>query len=633
MTLAAVSGGVFLLVRAVSAHGSHTRVPMISDWSHRHLVFSQPTSYEKAWRLQSDPRYFQQVVRRNGRGGAVHEPESDAGRFGFPSLDWRQHQREKPFVRDWGQSLGAGGSTGAPITGVNWWPVFPAKFSFDVTATPDCTNDYVVFPTNVAGVTAGQASIIAYNNLYKGSLMAFCGGMTFNPSVYWSYNTNFNNTGAATNGTVATSPVLSADGTKVAFVETRTAVNGGAVLHVLKWHAGDGGAISTAAAPATATVWTADGAAGHCPTAGACMISLVFNDAEPDTGSSPYYDYARDTMYIGDDTGVLHKFVNVFGKTGTTPAEVLSGNWPITVDTGGILTSPVLDGISGNLFTGDSLGHLSYVRETFSSAGTCLTGAVPCLGSTFISPVLHVIPDAPIVDPVTEKVFIFFGNDGTSASVIQSDITLSAMVVAPLGTGTAHHLHSGAFDNTYLTGNGSAGRLYMCGSSSTSAPTIQRIGFTNTGRMPVSPFANPIGTMNAAVDSVTLAVATGSAECSPITEFFNANAPAASQDQLFFGVQTAGAGAACVAGGCVMSINVTSTPATLAIGASIAEVNGPSGIIVDNNANTTLPGGFSQASSIYFSRQGNSTMTNTCDTVNLIVGVGCAVKLTQSSLN
>jgi hypothetical protein len=634
LTLTAMTVVIFLLVRAVGAQNPHGRLPMISDWSHRHLVFSQSASWVQAWKLQGDPRYFQQVVRRRGRPA---EPESESGRFGFAGLDWRQRQREKPFERDWGQSLGAGGTTGAPLVSPNWYPAFPAKFSFDVNAAPDCINDYVAFPTNLTGTTGGQASIIAYNNLYKGSLMAFCTGLSFEPSVYWSYNTNFSNVGTATTGVVATSPVLSADGTKVAFVETRTVPNGGAILHLLKWNAGDGGAINTAAAPARATVWTADGAAGHCPTTGACMISLLLSGPQSDTGSSPYYDYARDTLYVGDDNGVLHKFVNVFGITGTTPAEVLTGSWPITVDTGRILTSPILDNISGNIFAADSGGQVSYVRETFSSAGICAAGVPPCLGSTTIVPAAaHVIPDAPIVDPVTEKIFVFYGNDGTTggSSVVQSDITLSVSVSATLGSGTGHHLHSGAFDNTYLTGNGSTGHLYMCGSSSTSAPTIQRIGFTNTGRTPASPFANPTGTMNAAVDSVTLAVATASAECSPVTEFFNVNAPATSQDQIFFGVQDFGSGDSCAAGGCVMSISVTGTPATLTIGASIAEVNGPSGIIVDNNANTNLgAGNFPQASSLYFSRQGNSTATNTCDAVALLIGVGCAVKLTQSGLN
>ena len=183
--------------------------------------------------------------------------------------------------------------------------------------------------------------------------------------------------------------------------------------------------------------------------------------------------------------------------------------------------------------------------------------------------------------------------------MIRSDITLSASVATALGTETGRHLHSETFDNTYLTGNGSVGRLYMCGSSSNSTPTIQRIGFSNSG----GPFALPVGTMNSAVDAATIAVATASA--APVTELFNANASAATQDQIFFGVQTLGVGTNCGGGGCVMSINVTATPATLTIANAIAEVNGPSGIVVDNDANTTI---FPQASSLYFSNQGTARL-------------------------
>ena len=167
----------------------------------------------------------------------------------------------------------------------------------------------------------------------------------------------------------------------------------------------------------------------------------------------------------------------------------------------------------------------------------------------------------------------------------------------------------------------------MCGSSANSTPTIKRIGFTNSGRVPSSPFANPVGTMNATVDLVTLAVATNSAECSPVTEFFNANAPAGARDQIFFGVQNLGKGANCGGAGCVMSINVTGRPTALVIANSISEINGSSGIIVDNQANTTF---FPQASSLYFSNQGNSTIAVPCGTST---GVGCAVKLTQAGLN
>jgi hypothetical protein len=644
LAFVAVISVVLVLVRVARAQTSRPHTSMVTDWSHRHVVFSRPTSWVTAWRLQGDIRYWQQTVRRSGfiqpveieANRSANQPSEDANdaeseaRFARDEAGreprrirvggWPRRERLDEFHRDWGQSLGINGFTGVPIVAPTWNPVYPAKFSFDVTATPSCANDFVVFTTNLAGVTGGQASIIAYRNLYSGTGTPLCGSA--NPTVYWSYNTNFNAAGVATTGTVASSPVLSIDGSKVAFVENRTAANGGAILHVLQWNSGDGGAINTSAKPTTATVWTADGAAGHCPVSGSCMISLAFNVPEGDTVSSPLYDYKRDAIYVGGDNGVLHKFVNVFGLSGATPSEVTTGNWPITVDTTAQLTSPTLDSVSGNLFVSDTLGSLNYVRETFSTTGACKTGAAPCLGSTSILPAAtHVIPDAPIVDSTTGKVFIFYGNDGGGgASVVQSDITLSASIRVSLGTGTAHHLHSGAFDNTYLTGNGSAGFLYMCGSSGTSAPRIQRIGFSNSG----GPFITKTGTMNAAVDAVTLAVATGSAECSPITEFFNANAPAASRDQIFFGVQTLGSGTNCGGGGCVMSINVTGTPGTLSIANSIAEIGGPSGIVVDNSSTS------GQASSLYFSNQGNSTAGNPC---NAITGVGCAIKVTQSGLN
>jgi hypothetical protein len=616
---------VILLGDTSGAQQSTQQTPMISDWSHQHVVFSQPLTFDKAWQLRGEPRYWMQIRSRNAGEGRI-DPRPEGGEERPSDFDIRDRQQESTFQRDWGQSLGAGGSTGAPLSSGSWWPVYPAKFSFNINAAPNCTSDFVVFPTNLVGVRGGQASVIAYNKLYAGTGTSFCG--VVNPAVDWAYDTNFNTAGVATTGTVQTSPVLSLDGSKVAFVETNTVANGGAILHLLKWHAGDGGAINTAVAPTIATAWTADGHTGDCPVSGSCMISIGLNIPQPDTASSPFYDYQRDVMYVGDDNGVLHKFINAFGRSGATPSEVLTGSWPIQVHKSTMLTSPTFDSISGNIFIGDSSGFLNYVRESFSTAGTCSIGSPPCLGSTKLSSsTVHVLTDAPIVDPVTEKVFVFYGNNGNTGAVLQSDVTLSASVTAILGTGVGHHLHAGSFDNTYLTGNGSAGRLYMCGSSINSTPTIQRIGFTNSGRIPASPFANPIGTMNAAVDIVALPVATGSAECSPVTELFNANAPAATRDQIFFGVQASGIGTNCGGAGCVMSINVTGTPAILTIANSIREINGPSGIIVDGNANTTT---FPQSSSLYFSRQGNSTSGVPCGAT---LGVGCAVKVTQAGLN
>jgi hypothetical protein len=635
---------VFILIGA--AQIPRQRVSSVEDWTHHHLLYSRPSTWATAWKVQQEPRYWQQKIRRgemnesravsNSRAtfddresaesrrfenSANDGPGADWARapFRFRGGPWHGPERAVSFERDWGTSLGAGGSTGVPVNGTTWFPVYPAKFSFDTTATPDCTKDFVVFPTNLAGKST-QASIVAYNKLYSNTAgTGFCTGAT-GPAVYWSYNTNLNATGGKTTGTVATSPILSVDGTKVAFIENNGGA--GAILHLLKWNANDGGAIGTAVNPTTTTSWTS------CPATGACMISITFANASADTGSSPFYDYTHDTLYVGDDVSALHKFVNVFGITGAAPSEVTTSPWPFDIDAANALNSPVLDGASGNIFVDDLNGTLSYVRETFSTVGTCKTGSPPCIGSTTVVPSqIHSLIDAPIVDSSTQKVFVFYANyDGTNMAVVQSDTALSANV--PTLTGSKlnqRHMHAGAFDNTYLSGSGNTGRLYLCGGSGTGQPTLMRVGFNNTA----TTFPNKTGTMNTTVDAtVTLEVVStvGNVDCGPLTEFFNANAPAASQDQLFFGVAGDSTSATCIAAGvgCVMSVNITNIPGALTIGPSIPEIMGASGIIVDNNSTSA------QASSLYFSNQGNSTTALKCGTTT---GVGCAIKVTQSGLN
>ncbi len=111
--------------------------------------------------------------------------------------------------------------------------MFPAKYSFDPAATPDCTNDYVVFGLNVAGINGGRANLVAFNNLYVGTVpvVGMCGAGPL-PKTMFGYN--ITTVGA---GRIATSPVLSADGKKIAFVETGST---SAVFHVLTWATGAG---------------------------------------------------------------------------------------------------------------------------------------------------------------------------------------------------------------------------------------------------------------------------------------------------------------------------------------------------------------------------------------------------------
>ena len=50
--------------RAQSNAQVHVPVHMTTDWSNRHMVYSAPSSMGQAMRLQAEPRYMHQLVRR-----------------------------------------------------------------------------------------------------------------------------------------------------------------------------------------------------------------------------------------------------------------------------------------------------------------------------------------------------------------------------------------------------------------------------------------------------------------------------------------------------------------------------------------------------------------------------------------
>jgi hypothetical protein len=74
-----------------------------------------------------------------------------------------------------------------------------------------------------------------------------------------------------------------------------------------------------------------------------------------------------------------------------------------------------------------------------------------------------------------------------------------------------------------------------------------------------------------------------------------------------------------------MSIDVTSGAFPTALNDSLGETGGTSGIVIDNVGN------FGQDSSLYFSRLGQSTLSNCGGSGSALVG--CAVKLTQQGFN
>jgi len=123
------------------------------------------------------------------------------------------------------------------------------------------------------------------------------------------------------------------------------------------------------------------------------------------------------------------------------------------------------------------------------------------------------------------------------------------------------------------------------------------------------------------------------AQCSPVTEIFNPNIGAGT-DLIFLSVDRgdrATIGAApgnatnCVGTGCVLSFDITSGTVPAHVLSSLPELGGTSGIIIDNLG--TDP----QEANIYFTRLGQSTLTNCGSSGSTLVG--CAVKLTQAGLN
>ena len=181
---------------------SKAAVPLPSDWSHHHVIFSKPATAEQARRVERDPRYWQQQNRLAANSGEA-EPSSVVApalqRGPIPAAS-AGNQALIGINKDWSQDLGSGATVGA----MN----YPAKFAFQPTSAT-CAGgptqpDFVVYGTGLLG-SASQATVVAYDNLYSG-----CSGDGPVPTVYWAYNTG---------GTVTTSPVFSQDGTQVAFVQ------------------------------------------------------------------------------------------------------------------------------------------------------------------------------------------------------------------------------------------------------------------------------------------------------------------------------------------------------------------------------------------------------------------------------
>jgi hypothetical protein len=547
---------------------------VVDDWTHHHVIFSNPgtledalnkDTYENWHRIVTDPRYRMQWIKRYG--APSDELTGDFSRLPDPPNPlpplrrWRPRWIDSSLQGAWSQSIAPGGS-GTAID------MYPAKYTFAPIATPSCASDFVVFPVNTNG-SSSVSNIVGLNNLYSS-----CSGTV--PSFLFAYFVG--------TGVVQTSPVLSEDGTKVAFVES---VTGGSKFHVLT--IGTTGNNGTYWSPPV-TPCTVNGVTS-CSTNNAVDNSTVMKGSVSVTRSSPFVDYQNDNAYVGDDSGNLHKFHPVF--TGT-PAEVTAGGWPLTVASGMILTGPVYDsGASGNIFVGGSNGNLYCVVA--STAKACSTASISVASGT--NPVL----DAPIVDSTNQTVFAAASNSTTSY-LTQATTSLGSVVRVNMGA-SGTDLYDGAFDSAYFT-SVSTGHMYLCGNLTTAAtPTLWRVTFNSSGTMSS---ANDGSSFQLVVSGFT---GTGY-DCTPLTEIYNGTT-----DYLFVSVKGEGFGTGtpnCSYSPCVMNFIITSSfPTSANATRNSSSSSGISGMIIDN-ASTAIGG----ASQIYFSNP----------------SAGAGVQLSQSGL-
>jgi hypothetical protein len=654
---------------------------LASDWTHRHVIFSDPGAvddarqngdYERWLKITNDPRYKMQRLRRGGaapRASIEFQPapvdtqfqlnpiQLSPAQFGSdrfdpdqldPDLTGDKHGADEAgtFTTDDENSNGVlpRGLTRALIPPRPQQPEVGSPFPHVVlrahrkiptflqkdwseTLGNSGTVGMGNFPATFTTTAASCSADFAIYNTSLASSSTQAGIVAFNhlysgctaPSVYWAFNTG---------GNVRTSVALSLDGTQAAFVQTDS-TSGDADFVVMKWAASSG----TLTAP---TLLTSKSTYPSCTAP--CMISIPFSGSPTDTYSSPFIDYTTGTAYVGDDAGGMHKFTNVF--MAGTPAEATSP-WPVTLNTStdAALGSPVYDGVSGKIFVGDYLANESSNCEpgVGSAEGQCgyLYSVSASSGIVVRSAQLDYnlgIFDSPIVDSSAGAVYAFIGADnstscssGPCAAVFQFPIGYTSGAAGTEATVGAGYqlLMSGSFDNQYFISGGSpTGHLYVVGGTGPQNNTLYAVTITN----------NTIGSAAAGPQVATNYTSSFYAAGLQVTEFCNngSSACTATQgtDYLFLSVLAYGSQFSSnpcpgqsVSIGCVMGFSAPAS-GTVSSGATpngtLEEAGGTSGIVVDNGA--------SGAANIYFSTLLNQTCATSGGTG------GCAVSASQAAL-
>jgi hypothetical protein len=607
--LSAQMGIGFARNTQVEEPAQQTNLGYPQDWSSHHLVMPGLRA-EDALANGQDPRHVYNLVMRKvaERNLRVGQPILDGGYDPLP-ITWQFPQRRLHI--DWSVSLENG-----------YIPQnqFPAKYQFGTTSE-SCTGDYVIFGLTVSSGT--QANLVGINNLYTEASTPCNSGK---PWVSFAYNTV-----TQTGGQIKTSPELSADGKRVAFVESTST---GSYFHVLMLPSpiptpgASPAQVGTVLSPQTPTSCTT-------PTTANCMTTLTIESTATNSNSSPWVDYNADTAYVGADDGKLYKITPVF--RGGAPALVSNSDWPVTLAASGqsnkVLTAPIEDTNAGRIFVGDGYGYLYAVSLTAPAHTYAAQVAVGWVGNGagtgIVDPPIAVNDPA---NPATDQVFAYTGCSsviGIGGAVTQvpanftSSTALTTSNTVDLGSGsgngdcTGGNVHAGVFDNNFWVNGTTSGHMISCGFVSGTSGTPLK---PSNPKMYFFPFAS--NTITGSGASTFVVNSTKGDECSPLTEFYNG-----STDRLFFGVGSS-------SDGFVESSTITTSLTTPTCSSSPTSsctkapsaLGGSSGIVIDNQVSN---GG----TNIYFtSLAAGSVNSQKCNVSGGSSNPNCAIKLTQAGL-
>ncbi len=559
-------------------------VGLPQDWSSRHVLYTHGAPFSITAAESRDPRFWYAWMQRTGNRAHWN-----------PAEPISPTHTKKSRV-DWAVSLGAGSE---PLGET------PAKFSFSSSGnitTANCTTDFVVFVvSNAAPSTVsnpGQANIVGLNNLYTGTSSSFCPNGPQTPPTTDYTAPKFLFSYAAGSNSISLSPILSLDGTKVAFVDAGNP----AIFNVLTWVAGQGTDATHPVKPGTG---------------GSSLVQLTFSSATVPgctasgaitSNASPYMDYNTDSAYIASDNGNLYRVTGVFKGTPTLDYCI-----KINSTAGHIPTSPVYDQVNNVVYISDG-----YSLYGFTAGATSFTaaGSIAIASTAASDPIIL----SPYLDTGNGYVYVFSGADSTNANsvVAQANLGLTAVTTAAIGpnAGNGTYIFDGDFDNAYwATGPlAGAGTLYACGTQAGgngTKPSLYAMSFSSpNGKMNTTPAMSDNRKINNA--------ANGAGTCSPLLDFFDGTT-----DRLFVGTGVyQGTGGANM----VTEWNVNTRIGLSSTAPTSTATNywgGTSAFSVDNVS--TEP----QAASIYF---GTLSKPPTLTTTPCGAGNYCAVKLTQSGL-